>query len=284
MSLLIEKTTPIIAQGVTGYEALFSLKKSLAYGMNIVGYIDPKPFRDGLLGIPRFSSVEEAQNGTPVFSSIIFSPPERAKEAILEAIACAIPQIFCFTEKIPIHDMLQIKQRLRFSSSLLIGPSSSGIITPEVCFAGFLHPGAYQRGSLGILSRSASLGYKVACALSREQMGISTHLSIGSDRLLGMGFFDALRLFDEDPCTKAVLLLGEKGDEVEKELADLFETPSKQRTKKPLGLYIAGERTRHFHLGRDRPIVETFAQKSPFVAEELADLVPLATTILENAL
>ena len=237
MSILVNAETKVICQGITGAQASFHCERAIAYGTKIVGGVTPGRGGERHLHQPVFDSVAEAVAATEPDCSLVFVPPNNAADAIIEAIGAEIPLIVCVTERIPVLDMVRVKQRLDGSKSRLIGPNSQGIITPGACKIGVM-PGHHHRpGPIGIASRSASLTYEAADQTSAVGLGQSTSLGIGGDPVHGMSFVDCLELFLADPGTEGILLIGEIGGSAEEEAAAYIKA---ERPAKPIVAYIAG--------------------------------------------
>jgi succinyl-CoA synthetase alpha subunit len=238
MSILIDSHSRVIVQGITGREGTFHAHQMLKYGTNIVAGVSPK--RAGTKwneSIPVFETVRQARSETGADATIIFVPPLYAAEAIMDAIDAEIKVIVCVADGIPVHDMLFVKRKLLDSEkSILIGPNCPGIITPGESKLGFMSDHIYKKGNIGIVSRSGSLSFEVAYGLTTAGMGQSTAVGVGGDAIKGAEFKDILPLFDEDPETEAIVLVGEIGGEDEENAA----TYIKERGKKPVVAYIAG--------------------------------------------
>lgn len=237
MSILVDDETKVICQGMTGAQASFHCERAIAYGTKIVGGVTPGRGGERHLHQPIFDSVAEAVSATEPDCSLVFVPPSNAADAIIEAIDAEIPLIVCVTERIPVLDMVRVKQRLDGSKSRLVGPNSQGIITPGACKIGVM-PGHHHRpGPIGIASRSASLTYEAADQTSAVGLGQSTSLGIGGDPVHGMSFVDCLELFLADPGTEGILLIGEIGGSAEEEAAAYIKAI---RPAKPIVAYVAG--------------------------------------------
>lgn len=237
MSILVDQSTRVIVQGITGREGLFHTERMKAYGTKVVAGVSPKKGGTKVLDIPVFATVYEAVKETMAETSCIFVSPEFAKDAILEALDAGIKLIVCITEGIPIHDMLVVKKFLKEKDAMLIGPNSPGVISPGKCKIGVMPDGVFVEGTVGVISRSGTLSYEAVSQLTRLGLGQSTCVGIGGDPILGTGFLEILRLFDEDPETEAILLIGEIGGELELDVAHFVK---ENRLKKPVFAYIAG--------------------------------------------
>lgn len=236
MAILINQYTRLITQGITGKSGSFHTEQCQQYGTKVVGGVTPGKGGESILGVPIFDTVKEAKRTTDCNATMIFVPPPFAAEAILEAEAAEIPLIVCITEGIPIRDMLQVKQVMNNSKSRLIGPNCPGVITPGECKVGIMPGYIHQKGSVGIISRSGTLTYEAVYQTTQLGLGQSSCIGIGGDPLNGTSFVDLLKLFDADPETKAILLIGEIGGDAEEEAADWI----KKYSTKPVAAYIAG--------------------------------------------
>jgi len=238
MSILINKETRVLVQGITGKEGLYHSELMRAYGTNIVAGVTPGKGGDWVLDekVPVFDTVQTAVKATGADVSVIFVPAKSAFDSIYEAIDSQVPLIVCITEGIPAMDMLKIKSILRTSSTVMIGPNSPGLITPGESKVGIIPGNITQPGSIGVVSRSGTLTYEVLFALKQKKMGVSTCVGIGGDAIIGSGFTDLLMMFDQDPHTEKVVLIGEIGGKEEDIAADFIAT----EMTKPVVAYIAG--------------------------------------------
>ena len=237
MSILINAKTRVLCQGFTGYRGSFFSHRAIEYGTRIVGGVVPGRGGQTHLNLPVFDSVADAREATQATASVLFVPPQAAKDAVLEAIDAGIEVIVCITEGIPILDMLVIKQRLERSSARLIGPNCPGLITPGQCNIGIIPSSIYQPGKIGVVSRSGTLFYEAVAQLCREGLGQSTCIGIGADVVPGTSFVDCLELFKDDRDTEAVLLIGEIGGAAEEEAAEYL---TQVDYPKPVIAYVAG--------------------------------------------
>lgn len=237
MSILTDKTTKVIVQGLTGREGSFHAGQMLSYGTRVAGGVTPGKGGSEILGLPVFDSVQEAAKETGVDASVIFVPATYASDAILEAADAGIGLIVCITEGIPVHDMLVVARALEGSSSRLVGPNCPGVITPGECKIGIMPGYIHTRGNIGVISRSGTLTYEAVFQLTAAGLGQSTCIGIGGDPLIGTDFTDCLRMFEDDPETEAVLMIGEIGGTAEERAADFIKSG---HLSKPVFAYIAG--------------------------------------------
>ncbi len=235
MGILIDKHTRAIVQGITGREGSFHVKQMKEFGTNIVGGVTPGKGGQEVQGIPVFDSVEKAVDETKPDASVIFVPAQFAADAIFEAIDCGIGLIVCITEGIPVHDMMRVCAYLEGSSSRLIGPNCPGITAPGESKIGIMPNPIHLAGNVGIVSRSGTLTYEIIDLLSGNGIGQSTSVGIGGDQVIGTSFVDILELFEKDPKTDAVVLVGEIGGTAEEDSIEFI-----RRMKKPVLAYIVG--------------------------------------------
>ena len=237
MAILINKETRVITQGITGKAGRFHTEQCIAYGSTFVGGVTPGKGGQTLLDLPIFDTVLEAKEATNCDATMIFVPPPFAAEAILEAESAAIPLIVCITEGIPVHDMLEVSKVMRNSrTSRLIGPNCPGIITPDECKIGIMPGYIHKKGHVGIISRSGTLTYEAVWQTTNLGLGQSTCIGIGGDPLNGTNFVDMLQLFENDPQTHAILLIGEIGGDAEEEAAAWIG----EFCSKPVAAFVAG--------------------------------------------
>ena len=236
MSVLVNASSKIICQGITGSQGTFHTEQCIEYGTQIVGGVTPGRGGQEHLGVPVFNSVIEAKENIEFEVSMIFVPPKFAADAIMAAIAAEVELIVCITEGIPVQDMIKIKASLKNSLSVLLGPNCPGIITPDESKIGIMPGFIHQKGSIGIISRSGTLTYEAVHQTTKHGLGQSTCIGIGGDPIKGLNFIDCLELFESDTETKGIVLVGEIGGSDEEKAAEYI----KEHVTKPVVAYIAG--------------------------------------------
>lgn len=247
MSILVNKDTKVIVQGLTGKTGTFHTEQALAYyGTQMVAGVHPKKGgeewsdKNSDAKLPIFASVAEAKDATGADASVIYVPPAGAGAAIIEAIEAEVPFIVCITEGIPVMDMVKVKARLEKSNSRLLGPNCPGVLTPEECKIGIMPGSIFKKGSVGIVSRSGTLTYEAVFQTTNAGLGQTTAVGIGGDPVKGTEFIDMLEMFLADDATESIIMIGEIGGSAEEEAAQFIADEAKKGRSKPMAGFIAG--------------------------------------------
>jgi succinyl-CoA synthetase alpha subunit len=236
LSILVDRNTKVVVQGITGRDGSFHALQMKEYGTKVVAGVTPGKGGEKVDGIPVFNSVKEAVEKVKANTSVIYVPAKFAVDAIYESADAGIKLIVCISEGIPPNDMLKIYNYLKNTNTRLVGPNSPGVITPGVCKVGIMPGQIHQKGSVGVVSRSGTLTYEVVYHLTLNGLGQSTCIGIGGDQIIGTNFIDCLSMFEKDPQTKAVVLIGEIGGTDEEDAAEYI----KKNLTKPVVAFIAG--------------------------------------------
>lgn len=237
MSILVDKNTKVLCQGFTGKQGTFHSEQALAYGTQMAGGVTPGKGGQAHLNLPVFNTMRDAVKATGANASVIYVPPAFAADSILEAADAGIELIVCITEGIPVLDMLNVKAALRANNVKMVGPNCPGVITPDECKIGIMPGSIHQRGKVGIVSRSGTLTYEAVHQTTQLGLGQTTCVGIGGDPIKGLNFIECLEMFEADPETEAIIMVGEIGGTDEEAAAEYI----KSRVKKPVAGYIAGQ-------------------------------------------
>ena len=237
MSILLDKNTRVIVQGITGREGQYHTRNMKNAGTNIVGGVTPGKGGTKHLERPVFDTVSDAVKHAGANASVIFVPPPYAADAILEAADAQVPLVICITEGIPVIDMVRVAHTIDFTKTRLIGPNCPGVISPGKCKIGIMPGRIHKQGNVGVVSRSGTLTYEAVDQLTQLGIGQSTCIGIGGDPIIGTSFLDAIRMFNEDPDTHAIIMIGEIGGNAEEQAASYI----KANVKKPVVGFIAGQ-------------------------------------------
>ncbi len=273
MSILIDRDTPVLVQGITGRIATFHTEEMVAYGTNVVGGVSPGKGGSTVAGRPVFDTMRDAVAGTGATASILFVPPPFAADAIMEAADCGIRLCVAITDGIPAQDMIRVKRYMRRyrqeKRMQLIGPNCAGIISPGKAQLGIMPPHIYLQGKVGIVGRSGTLGYEAASQMKEQGIGVSTSVGIGGDPINGSSFKDVLALFEADPETEAVMMIGEIGGPQEAEAAEFV----RDHMSKPVVAYVAGlSAPKGRRMGHAGAIISAFGESASEKVEILRDV------------
>ncbi|HQR50116.1 MAG TPA: succinate--CoA ligase subunit alpha [Methylophilaceae bacterium] len=237
MSILVNKNTKVLCQGFTGKQGTFHSEQALAYGTKMVGGVTPGKGGQTHLGLPVFNTMRDAVRATGANASVIYVPPAFAADSILEAADAGVELVVCITEGIPVLDMLNVKAALKANGTRMVGPNCPGVITPDECKIGIMPGSIHRRGKVGIVSRSGTLTYEAVHQTTQLGLGQTTCVGIGGDPIKGLNFIECLQLFQADPETEAIIMVGEIGGSDEEAAAEYIQS----HVSKPVAAYIAGQ-------------------------------------------
>ncbi|MEZ8007694.1 MAG: succinate--CoA ligase subunit alpha [Amylibacter sp.] len=280
MSILIDEKTKVIVQGITGRMARFHTKEMIEYGTNVVGGVTPGKSGEIVEGVPVFNTVKEAVEATGAEASLVFVPPPFAADSIMEAADAGIKYCVSITDGIPAQDMMRVKRYMKRyrkeNRMVLTGPNCAGTISPGKSFLGIMPPHIYKKGTVGIVGRSGTLGYEAASQLATLNIGISTSVGIGGDPINGSSFRDILELFENDPETEVIALIGEIGGPQEAEAAEYI----RDHMSKPVVAYVAGlTAPKGRTMGHAGAIISAFGESA---SEKVEILSAAGVTVAEH--